>query len=124
MNPTNEQHSFPLNKTIGVLGIIFLLAGFWLYCSIILNGPESTYRDYDPQMAYFMNSLAPFKGAPYFYTDHPGTPVEMIGTMLLGTAYVFFTDHTNFISTYLEHPAYFLTVAHSLITLLSLLCAI
>src|SRR4026209_2305713 len=101
---------------MGVLGIIVLLAGSWLYASIILKGPQPHYRDYDPEMAYFMNSLAPFKGAPYFYTDHPGTPLEMIGTMLLGTAYVFSPDRANFISTYLETPAYFLNVAHGLIT--------
>ena len=126
MNSINEEHSLRLQKTIGVLGIIFLLAGFWLYASasITLKGPQPYYRDYDPQMAYFMNSLAPFKGAPYFYTDHPGTPVEMIGTMLLGTTYVFFTEHANFISTYLENPEYFLNLAHGLITLLSVLCAV
>ena len=124
MNSTNEEHAFHLQKTIGVLGIIFLLAGFWLYLSIILKGSQPHYRDYDPEMAYFMSSLAPFKGAPYFYTDHPGTPVEILGTMLLGTAYVFFTDHANFISTYLENPEYFLNVAHGFITLLSALCAI
>src|SRR5690349_1957924 len=96
MNSTNEERSFHVTKTIGVLGIIVLLAGFWLYGSILLNGAQPHYRDYDPEMAYFLNSLAPFKGAPYFYTDHPGTPVEMIGTMLLGIAYVFFTDRANF----------------------------
>jgi hypothetical protein len=124
MNSTNEEHSFNVQKTIGVLGILFLLAGFWLYASIILKGPQPSYRDYDPEMAYFLNALAPFKGAPYFYTDHPGTPVEILGTLLLGTAYVFFTDHANFISAYLENPEYFLNVAHGLITLLSVLCAI
>jgi hypothetical protein len=124
MNATNEDHSFNVQKTIGVLGIIFLLAGFWLYTSILLKGPQPTYRDYDPEMAYFMNSLAPFKGAPYFYTDHPGTPVEMIGTLFLGIPYVFFSDHANFISTYLENPELFLNVVHGLITLLSVLCAI
>jgi hypothetical protein len=124
MNATNEDHSFNVQKTIGVLGIIFLLAGFWLYTSILLKGPQPTYRDYDPEMAYFMNSLAPFKGAPYFYTDHPGTPVEMIGTLFLGIPYVFFSDDANFISTYLENPELFLNVVHGLITLLSVLCAI
>ena len=124
MNSTDEEHSLHVQKTIGVLGIIFLLAGFWLYVSIFLKGPQPDYRDYDPEMAYFLNSLAPFKGAPYFFTDHPGTPVEILGTMLLGTAYVFFTDHANFISTYLENPAYFLNVSHGLVTLLSVLCAI
>ena len=104
--------------------ILFLLVGFWLYPSIILKGPQPYYGDYDPQMAYFLNSLAPFKGAPYFYTDHPGTPVEMIGTLLLGTTYVFFTDHTNFINDYLEHPEYFLNLAHGFVTILSVLCAI
>jgi hypothetical protein len=124
MNTTKEEHSFHVQKTIGVLGILFLLAGFWLYGSILLKGPQPHYRDYDPEMAYFLSSLAPFKGAPYFYTDHPGTPVEILGTMLLGTAYVFFSDRANFISTYLENPAYFLNLAHGLITLLSVLCAI
>jgi hypothetical protein len=123
MNATSEEHSFNVQKTLGILGIIFLLAGFWLV-SIILKGPQPSYRDYDPEMAYFLNSLAPFKGALYFYTDHPGTPVEMIGTMILGTTYVFSTDHPNFISDYLENPEYFLNVAHGFITLLSVLCAI
>jgi len=124
MNSTNEEHSFGLQKTIGVLGIIFLLAGFWLYASIILKGPQPYYRDYDPEMAYFMNSLAPYKGAPFFYTDHPGTPVEIIGTMLLGITYVFFTNHANFIGYQLENPEYFLNLAHGFITLLSVLGAI
>jgi hypothetical protein len=124
MSSTNGEHSFNLQKTIGVLGIIFLLAGVWLYLSILLKGPQPSYRDYDPEMAYFLSSLAPFKGAPYFYTDHPGTPVEVIGTMLVGTTYVFFTDHANFISDYLENPEYFLNLAHGFITLLSVLCAI
>src|SRR5215211_7878356 len=71
-----------------------------------------------------MNSLAPFKGAPYFYTDHPGTPVEILGTMLLGATYGFSPHHANFISYHLENPEYFLNLAHGLITLLSVLCAI
>jgi hypothetical protein len=124
MNSTNEEHSFRLQKTMGVLGIIVLLAGFWLYGSILLKGSQPHYRDYDPEMAYFLSSLAPFKGAPYFYTDHPGTPVEILGTMLLGTAYVFSPAPANFIDDYLENPALFLSVAHGLITLLSALCAV
>jgi hypothetical protein len=124
MISTNEGRSFYLQRTVGVLGIIFLLAGFWLYLSILLKGPEPSYRDYDPEMDYFLSSLAPFKGAAYVYTDHPGTPVEVIGTMLLGTAYMFFGDHASFISYYLENPALFLNVAHGLIALLSVLCAI
>src|SRR5215216_5024552 len=124
MNATNEEYSFHLQKTIGVLGILFLLAGFWLYSSTILKGPQPSYRHYDPEMAYFMNSLAPFKGAAYFYTDHPGTPVEILGTMLVGTTSVFFTNHANFIGTYLENPEHFLNLAHGFITLLSVLCAI
>jgi hypothetical protein len=124
MNATHPEHSFDAQKTIGVLGIIFLLAGLWLYGSILLTDAGPTYHEYDPEMAYFMNSLAPFKGAHYFYTDHPGTPIEIIGTVLLGTSYIFFTDHANFVRDYLDHPAYFLHVARGLITLLSVLCAI
>lgn len=124
MNSTNEERSLDIQKTTGILGIVFLLAGFWLYVSIILKGPQPYYGNYDPQMAYFMNSLAPFKGASYVYTDHPGTPVEIIGTMLLGTSYVFFTNRADFIHYHLENPEYFLNLAHGFITLLSVLCAI
>src|SRR5215211_7353601 len=124
MNSMDEEHSFHLQKTIGILGIIFLLAGFWLYASIIIKGPQPYYRDYDPEMAYFMNSLAPFKGAPYFYTDHPGTPVEILGTILLGITYVFYPDPVNLIGYHLENPEHFLNLAHGLITLLSVLCAL
>ena len=48
----------------------------------------------------------------------------MIGTMLLGTTNVVFTDQPDFIGTYLENPEYFLNLAHGLITLISVLCAI
>jgi hypothetical protein len=123
MNSTNEKHSFNLQKTIGVLGIIFLLAGFWLYLSIILKGPQPYYRDYDPEMAYFLNSLASFKGAPYFYTDHPGTPIEIVGTILLGATDVFFTNHSSFINDHLENPELFLNMTHVVVTVLSILCA-
>src|SRR5689334_10029346 len=115
MKSTDAKHSFHVRETIGVLGILVLLGGFWLYVSIVFKGPQAYYRDYDPQMAYFLNSLAPFKGAPYVYADHPGTPVEIIGTLLLGISYVFFTDHASFINTYLEHPELFLNLAHGLI---------
>ncbi len=121
---TNEEHSHNLQKAIGVLGILFLLAGIWLYLSIILKGPRPYYRDYDPEMAYFINSLAPFKGAPYFYTDHPGTPVEIAGTILLGTTYVFFANSSTFINYHLQYPELFLNMAHGFVTLLSALCAI
>ncbi len=124
MSSTNEERALPLQKTIGILGITSLLAGSWLCASILLKAHGPAYRDYDPEMAYFLNSLAPFKGAGYFYTDHPGTPVEMIGTVLLGLSSMVFTDRASFINAYLDNPALFLNVAHGLITLLSLLCAI
>lgn len=44
--------------------------------------------------------------------------------MLLGAIYVFFTNHVNFISYYLENPELFLNLAHGFITLLSILCAV
>jgi hypothetical protein len=111
-------------KTIGVLGVIVLLTGFWLYGSVILKSPHPHYRDYDPEMAYFLSSLAPFKGATYFYADHPGTPVEVLGTMLLGIRYLFLADRADFITNSLENPATFLNAAHGSITLLSVLCAL
>lgn len=64
----------------GALGLILL--GFWVYVDFVQPAPFYTIK-YDPEMPYFMNSLAILKSQPYGYVDHPGTPVEVIGTGIL-----------------------------------------
>ncbi len=39
--------------------------------------------NYDPTLQYLFASLAALKGWEYTYVDHPGTPVELLGSLIL-----------------------------------------
>lgn len=75
---------------------------------------------YDPEMQYFSNSLALFKGASYAYIDHPGTPLEVIGSLLLAiTRPITRARGELFIPFHLANPHVFTTMAHAFVALLS-----
>lgn len=81
--------------------------------------------EYDPEMPYFMNSLAVFKGVPYTYTDHPGTPVEVIGSLLLAMTRPLTRGlEVLFIPFHVGNPEVFLGLAHGFVTLASVACVI
>ena len=80
---------------------------------------------YDPEMPYFINSLALFKGVSYSYIDHPGTPVEVIGSLLLALTRPWTRGLAEFFIPYhLAHPQLFLALAHGVIALFSLGCVL
>jgi hypothetical protein len=82
-------------------------------------------QSYDPELPYFLNSLAIFKSEPYQYYDHPGTPVELIGTFIIGVMRpVVGVRSGAYISYLLERPQTFLLYAHALITVLSMITLI
>jgi len=113
--------------TAGTLLLALSLAGFWVYVDLIHPLPFYTVK-YDPEMPYMLNSLAIFKSRPYQYYDHPGTPVELIGTVILALMRPVLRLGSDAFWTYLlAHPEVFLRVAHGLLTLgsvatLSLIC--
>lgn len=77
---------------------------------------------YDPEMPYFANSLAFFKGVPYAYVDHPGTPVEVLGTLLLTPTRTWTRSiGATFISYHLGNPELFLALSHGLLALAGLM---
>ncbi len=67
-------------RLLGMALVPALLVGYFVYVHWLEPEPFYTPR-YDPEMAYLMNSLAIFKGQPYNYIDHPGTPLEVVGTI-------------------------------------------
>ncbi len=71
----------------------------------------------DPAAWYFLDSLAVFAGKPYQYVDHPGTPLHLIGSLLLGLAAPFFENRAAFIQFFIARPEifFFLTNAFLLI---------
>ncbi|MDF1500504.1 MAG: hypothetical protein P1P76_08550 [Anaerolineales bacterium] len=94
--------------------------GFWWLYSQVLN-PLPIHVGADPQMPYMMSSLSPFKGEPYTFIDHPGTPVEMAGTVILAGTYPFIQDsQTSFISAQIGDPSLFLLLTRTFILTLSL----
>lgn len=75
----------------------------------------------DPAAWYFLDSLAPFKGKPYLYIDHPGTPVHLIGTFLLGLAYPFFGNSQKLIAYFIAEPETFFVMANGFLLAMNLL---
>ena len=103
---------------LAVLGVA--LAGY--YGLVEWGAPLPFYSTkYDPEMPYFMNSLALFKGVPYGYIDHPGTPVEVLGTMMLALTRPWTRSiGVLFIPYHLQNPRLFLALGHGFLVLASL----
>jgi hypothetical protein len=101
--------------------IIFLLGAYFAYTQWVEVIPYYAVK-YDPEMQYFLNSLALYKGVSYAYIDHPGTPLEVIGSLLLAlTRPLTRGQGVLFISYHLQNPQLGLTLLHSLLALFSLL---
>jgi hypothetical protein len=108
-----------------ILSVIIILVLFapWVYSNLLLH--PLFYQNYDPEIPYFMNSLMAFKGQTYYYVDHPGTPLEIIGSFILALTYPFISGGlNNFILYHLQNPDLFLTFAHLFVTVASIVCAL
>jgi hypothetical protein len=111
----------PASKLRYGLTITFSLAiaAWWFYSQILL--PQPVHVGADPQIAYMLSSLSPFKGEAYTFIDHPGTPVEIIGTVILALTYPFMrVGDRSFVMAHLQNPLLFLTVVRSLLVLMSI----
>jgi len=95
------------------------IAAWWLYSQII--EPQPFYVSADPEIPYLMSSLSVFKGEPYTFIDHPGTPIEIIGSAILGMTYPF-VGHIadSFPLAHVLHPEYFLFIVRTLLVLMSM----
>ncbi len=90
---------------------------YWLYWAFNPGYWFST----DPAAWYFLDSLAPFAGKPYTYIDHPGTPVHIIGTFLLGLTYPFFGSPQKLIGYFIAEPETFFVMANGFLLAMNLL---
>lgn len=77
----------------------------------------------DPAAWYFLDSLAPFAGKPYTYVDHPGTPVHLIGTFLLGLTLPLFGSPQKLIAYFIAEPETFFVMANGFLLAMNLLTA-
>ncbi|MBS4016242.1 MAG: hypothetical protein KGZ86_07425 [Candidatus Latescibacteria bacterium] len=95
-------------QSLALLAVFCPLLIFWVFW---LFHPAYWFHT-DPSAWYFLDSLAPFKGKPYAYVDHPGTPVHLIGTFLLGLTTPFFESREAFIHYHIAEPETFFVLAN------------
>ena len=103
------------------LGYIFVVIPpltYWLYWT--LN--PSYWFNADPAAVYFVDSLSIFAGQSYKFVDHPGTPVHLIGSLLLALTYPFFDNSEAFIKFHLARPGGFFLMVNFFLLLANLLC--
>jgi hypothetical protein len=101
--------------------LMMAVIGFYIYVNF--SSPASFYSiKYDPEYAYFMNSLLVYKSEPYVYVDHPGTPIELLGSGLLALTY-FIAQHPSltFVQFHIQNPQVFLMFARGFLTLAGIL---
>ena len=98
---------------------LIAIAAWWLYTQAIV--PQPYYVNADPEIPYLMSSLSVFKGEPYTFIDHPGTPIEIIGSAILGATYPFVGNIAeSFTSAHILHPETFLLIARTTLVLMSM----
>jgi hypothetical protein len=109
-------------QTIGLIVFCVILLGYWVYANVVK--PTPPYMAQDPETVYMISSLGVFKGQPYVYIDHPGTPLEVLGSLFFLLSYpVAAASHDSFIMYQLQHPELFLAIAHGFLTLSCIMCS-
>src|SRR5512140_2964208 len=120
----SRRQGMPLGQIVPIIFISIILLVPWVTVNL-LQSPSPFYRYYDPEIQYFMNSLLAFKGHTYYYLDHPGTPLEVIGTMILAITYPLTAGKPGgFVEYQLRNPNLFLLLARLFLTACSIGCAI
>jgi hypothetical protein len=95
------------------------VAGYGVLTAWIV--PLASRVHYDPSLQYLLSSLAWYRGASYAYVDHPGTPVEVVGTLLLGLTSPFLGGlGDGFFTYHLSQPNLFFGLAQTGLVLASL----
>jgi hypothetical protein len=106
-------------ERIGYLLIAFPLIIYWVYWQ--LN--TSYWFNADPAAVYFLDSLSIFAGKSYAYVDHPGTPIQLIGSFFLALTYPFLGGQESFIDFHLARPGAFFLMTNMFLLAMNIACA-
>jgi hypothetical protein len=105
------------------LALVTAVAAFALYFQFAPPGTAFGTWNADPEIVYLLDSLAPFKGEPYRFSEHPGTPLSALGTALLGLLYPLIAARPGgFVLTLVRDPRPFFVLAHALLVAANLAC--
>jgi hypothetical protein len=95
-------------EIFGYLLVITPALGYWIHWYFY-----KTYWIYaDPAAWYFLDSLSIFAGGSYKFVDHPGTPVQIIGSLLLALTLPFFESRHAFIEYHIANPELFFNMTN------------
>ena len=106
-------------ERIGYLLIAIPLIIYWVYWQ--LN--TSYWFNFDPAAVYFLDSLSIFTRRSYAYVDHPGTPIQLIGSFLLALTYPFLGGQESFIDFHLARPGAFFLMTNFFLLGMNVICA-
>lgn len=91
--------------------------GFW-------NLYKTYWSNTDPSTWYFLDSLAVFAGKTYTFVDHPGTPVQIIGSLLIALTMPFVGSGQALIDYYIARPEAFFFMTNFFLVIVNGLTAI
>lgn len=124
---TAERSLFSLREVIagkaelaGYAIVALPMLVYWIYWTL---NPSYWYNG-DPAAFYMVDSLSVFDGGTYTYVDHPGTPMQVLGTIFLALTYPFFGGYEAFIDFYIARPQAFFLMAHVFLLAANLATAI
>lgn len=99
--------------------LILVLSALYLQS---VRGPCWLGANLDPEYAYLLNSANLALGAPVGYTDHPGTPLQVLGAVTLRCAHAIRAAQGADLQTaVLEQPEYHLAAMLAVLTALNAL---
>lgn len=107
----------------GILLLLMLaLVVYAVYTQLLSAG--SFFNKNDPEFVYLLNSMGFLSGEAYEYVDHPGTPVNLTGSLILLPLKLFARWRGYDFATYiLLYPQRFLVLARLFISLLHVIAA-
>lgn len=88
--------------------VVLPLLIYWVFWT--LN--PSYWFNGDPAAFYMLDSLSVFNGGSYTYVDHPGTPMQVAGTVMLAATYPLFESSEAFIDFHIRRPQVFFLMAN------------
>ena len=104
--------------------LLVVLLGAWFIFTQIIFRPLFTHN-YDPEMPYFFSALNIVKGQSIVYIDHPGTPVEILGAILLGVLIpIAKLNQTPFVAYILRNPDQFFFLARGFVVLVNMVSVV
>ncbi len=100
--PTLRDH--PVSQ--GLKALLVPLLSFYAFYLVVLSQADFQYiySFGDPDFGYLMNSLMILEGNTPWHIDHPGTPVQLMGALVMWLRFLFFGTEANVTADFFRNP--------------------